>query len=269
MSYWLQIALIYVTALFQGIVVVMVPAAGALLTNGSFQDLTSGEYGSLFVPMIFGAILASLGGGNVALRKGLKRVFLGGLIANGVAMALFASTNLFLHEHLIDFSLLFSSMLFLGIGFGSTLTILNTYVATFFPGKTSMAMTALHAHLGIGTALAPLILDGFVDVKMWWAAPSFVAMAFGVLFILAVAILENHPPNTHRDTESQKLPPIFWLFVIFTGLYGFCETVFGNWATIFLTENKGFNMQQSSVALSLFWGFMMDLQNLKKRTLSS
>jgi len=41
------------------------------------------------------------------------------------------------------------------------------------------------------------------------------------------------------------------MLIIF--LYGFCETIFSNWAIIFLNNEKGFQIQQAGYALGAFW----------------
>lgn len=252
----LQIGLIYLVGLLQGIVMVMVPAAGALLTNGQYHDLSPSEYGALFIPMIFGAIGASLAAGNMAARRGLKAVFVWGLILNCICMFLFAGTNLLLRDHLIDYAVLLVSLLVLGMGFGSTLTMLNTLVVTFFPNHTATGMTAMHGLLGTGTALAPLLLNGFLDLKMWWGAPALVSVAFFIVIFVAMAIMDQVGGQVSPSRVTRKLPRIFWLFAAFTLLYGFCETVFGNWATIYLTWEKNISMKEAGIALAFFWGFV-------------
>lgn len=251
---WAQIVLVYAVALIQGVAVVIYPAAGSLLTHGHWHHLTTGEYGSLFLPMIFGAILASLGGGNLAARKGLQSVMSVTLAANAISMYLFTVSAAFREQYLTEYSILLISMLALGLGFGGTLTLLNTYVAMFFPNKTAAATAALHAHLGIGTALAPLLLTAFVAMDMWWGAPLVLAVGFTLALMLSFVVLDNILVN--RSPEQTRLPRIFWLFVLFTGIYGLCETLFGNWATIFLTDEKGLSLADASYALSLFWAMV-------------
>ncbi len=73
--------------------------------------------------------------------------------------------------HNAAYGFLLLAMGALGVGFGGTLTMINTYAAGFFPEKTATALTVLHAILGTGTALAPILLAGFVRAGGWWGQP--------------------------------------------------------------------------------------------------
>ncbi len=251
----IEIILIYVIGLLQGIVFVTVPAAGTMLTSPDFQNLSTGEYGSIFIPMIIGAIFASLAGGKMGASRGLKEVLLFGLFSNIIAMLLFAATSLFYASHSLNYFILLIAMLFLGLGFGSTITILNTYVEKLFPNRTSSAMACMHTLLGLGTAVAPLLFVYFHSIEAWWADPLCLSALFGVLFALSTYFVTNVQKAVQTGkTESFSLT--FWVFVGIIFLYGFCETTFGNWATIYLHKDKGLTTLQASYALSLFWAMV-------------
>ncbi len=87
-----------------------------MLTSPDFQNLSTGEYGSIFIPMIIGAIFASLAGGKMGASRGLKEVLLFGLFSNIIAMLLFAATSLFYASHSLNYFILLIAMLFLGLG---------------------------------------------------------------------------------------------------------------------------------------------------------
>jgi len=74
-----EIAAIYLTGLIQGICLVTFPAAGSIFRSPEAHGLTSNEYGTLFLPMIVCAIFASILGGGLAVRWGLKWVFFAGI----------------------------------------------------------------------------------------------------------------------------------------------------------------------------------------------
>ena len=59
----------------------------------------------------------------------------------------------------------------LGLGFGATVMALNTLIESLFPGRTDGAVLALNALLGLGTALAPLLIMLFTALGAWWALP--------------------------------------------------------------------------------------------------
>ena len=49
--------------------------------------------------------------------------------------------------------------------------MLNTYVAAFQPDRVDRAMLVLNALLGLGTALAPVLVAVFVGLGFWWGLP--------------------------------------------------------------------------------------------------
>jgi len=85
---------VYAAGLVQGIVLVTFPAASMIFTDPAAYDLSSTQYGTMFLPQVVTAIIASLLGGDLARRLGSKRVYLVGLLANQVSMALLIVSQL-------------------------------------------------------------------------------------------------------------------------------------------------------------------------------
>ena len=56
----------------------------------------------------------------------------------------------------------------------------------------------------------------------------------------------------HRD----GLPSRFWLFAAFALLYGVVETMNGNWATLYMTNELGASATIASIALTTFWAMV-------------
>jgi fucose permease len=258
----LEIGIVYLTGLAQGLGLVTFPAAGPILTSAAFHGLSNREYGTLFLPMIFCAILASTLGGGLAQQWGLKRIFGLGLVFNLTSMALLALSHAFVGAHGIAYGLLLTAMAFLGAGFGAALTALNAYAVGFFPGKTDAALTALHAILGIGTALAPLLLGVFMRAGKWWGSP----IAIGGL-LLGLGLVSASPPlagpspppaRAHHTPIAQLrgIPRRIYGYAAIVLLYGICETIFGNWTTIYLHDVKGLSPQGAGYALSTFWAMV-------------
>ena len=195
-------------------------------------------------------------------RLGLKRIFLLGLMFNLLSMAVLALSNQFVGHHGAAYGLLLVATGILGAGFGATLTPVNIFVVSFFPSKPSTALTSLHAILGAGTALAPLLLALFVGMGWWWGLP----VGVGGLFLLLGVMSLGQPLEVEHAKKSpgheglasllRALPPRFWVYAGIVILYGICETVFGNWATIYLHEDKGLSLRQAGFALAVFWAMV-------------
>jgi hypothetical protein len=65
---------VYAAGLVQSIVLVTFPAASTIFTDSTQYDLSSTQYGTIFLPQVVTAIIASLLGGGLARRLGSKRV---------------------------------------------------------------------------------------------------------------------------------------------------------------------------------------------------
>ena len=135
----------------------------------------------------------------------------------------------------------------LGIGFGFAVPALNTFTAAFFPAKVDQAILTLNALLGLGTALAPIFAMIFVGlgILVGPAAADGRADAGADSFQPAPAAEGWRAPTgrchaPHR--RRRRIPARFWLYAAFALLYGICETMNGNWATVYhVHESRRFD----------------------------
>src|SRR5262245_47627112 len=79
---------IYTAGMVQGLALVTFPAASTILTSPQHYGLSSTAYATLFVPQAAMAVAASLLGARLIRHFGIKRIFLIGLTANLLSMAL-------------------------------------------------------------------------------------------------------------------------------------------------------------------------------------
>jgi len=252
-----EIAAVYLAGVVQGVALVTFPAASAVFTGADGYDLSSTEYGGMFVPQAITAISASLLGAGLARRLGAKRIYLLGLLANLLAMALLIVSSLVMRQHALAYGLLLVATASLGVGFGFTVPTLNTFAAAFFPQRVDRAVLALNALLGLGTALAPLFVALFVGLGIWWGLPVVVAVAIVglLLFSRRLPLNEGAPASVPGGSEERsRLPARFWLFAAFALVYGVCETINANWASLYMTKELGASATMASLALTFFWG---------------
>jgi MFS family permease len=257
-----EIAAVYLAGVVQGVALVTFPAASAVFTSATDYGLSNTEYGGMFVPQAIAAISASLLGAGLAGRWGPKRVYLCGLVANLLAMALLIASSLVMHERGLAYGLLLVATASLGVGFGFTVPTINTFAALFFPQAIDRAVLALNALLGLGTALAPVFVALFVGLGMWWGLPLLVAVLIVALLAFS-ARLPLHAVSadsaaaakvSNAPQASTRFPARFWLFAGFALLYGICETVNANWASLYMTRELGASATMGSLALTVFWG---------------
>lgn len=255
----IEIGAVYGGGLALGIALVSFPAAATILTAVGGYGLTSNQYGSIFLPLVAGAVLASLFAPALARRHGLRAILLAGFLSTALAMSVFALSSLLTQVHWLAFALVLLATGLLGLGFGATLTAINAYAASFFPRRSETALTALHTLLGTGTALAPLIIAMLADGGRWWLLPLAAATA---MFLLA-GIGRTQPLVLASETGSgqtaggwamiRALPARFWIWIGFALLYGVCETLFGNWGTVYLNQQRGLTPATANLALAVFW----------------
>lgn len=248
--------LIYASGVAQGIVLVTFPAASTIFISRSGYDLSSTQYGLMFVPQVITGIVSSLSGTKLSNIFSIKIVYLIGLFASFIAMttlilSLFSSYSL-------KYSLLLIATGFIGIGFGLSVPALNTFTASFHPQNVDSSVLILNALLGLGTALAPAFIAVFIGLGFWWGLPALSAILLAVLFVAALGLdlaIASNKSSGEKSKTKIKIPARFWLYASFAILYGISETMNGNWAQVTMSHLGGSNIT-AAIALASFWSMV-------------
>ena len=252
-----EVIAVYAAGIAQGLALVTFPAASAVFTAPGAYALSSTEYGGIFVPQAIMAIAASLLAAGLGRRLGTKRIYLLGLSANLVAMSALVASRFVMREHAVAYSILLLATASLGVGFGFTVPALNTLAAAFFPKKIDNAILALNALLGLGTALAPVFVALFVGLGIWWGLPLLVTLLLvGLILVSLGETLNEDNPVSSSPNNKHQIPAHFWIFAAFVLLYGVCETMNGNWASLYLTTHFSASAAVASLALTMFWSMV-------------
>lgn len=257
--------------LVQGIALVTFPAASMILTAPASYDLSSSQYGVLFVPQVSTAIAASLAGAGLlwpglTRRASEKTVYLAGLLADLASMVLLIASWLVVHQHAAAFALLLVATACLGAGFGLTVPSLNTLAAAFHPAAVDRSVLVLNALIGLGTALAPVFVAAFTGLRFWVGLPVLAACLLVGLIAVSLRLPLDPGPvapepvqeasepvkGAPRPAAGSRFPAGFWVFAAFAVLYGFCETMNGNWSQLDITS-LGVRSATASLALTGFW----------------
>ena len=203
---------VYGAGLAQGIVLVTFPAASTVFTATDDYDLSNTQYGALFLPQVITAITAALLGATLAGRFGTKRVYLAGLFASLVSMALLLASTLVIDDKSVAYPLLLVATAFLGAGFGLSVPALNTFAAAFHAGAVNRAILVLNALLGLGTVLAPVFVAIFVGLGFWWGLP----LTSTCLLIGLIAVSLGLPLRAAQARVSGAgglhVPSRFWMY---------------------------------------------------------
>jgi fucose permease len=240
--------------LVQGIVLVTFPAASTIFTDKSEYGLSSTQYGDMFLPQVALAIAASLLGTGLARRISTKRVYLLGLACSAISMVLLLASTLVKSNQAAAYPMLLVATALLGAGFGLTVPVLNTYTSVFNPGSVDRSVLTLNALLGLGTALAPVLVAIFVGLGFWWGLPIVSTVLLVGLLLVSVRLpLRAETGAAARAPGRPGLPARFWLYAAFAVCYGICETMNGNWSQLEMTTGLGASATQASLALAAFW----------------
>jgi MFS transporter, FHS family, glucose/mannose:H+ symporter len=246
------VGLIYLAAVVQGLALVTFPAASSIFASPSGFNLSGTQYGAMFIPQVALAILASALGPWFARRLGMRGVLLLGLGGDVLSMALLAASPLLIGSP-SAFFLLCGATGALGLGFGATVMALNTLIEGLFPGRADGAVLALNALLGLGTALAPVLITLFTALGAWWALPLLMTLFAAVLLFTFSSLKAPLDSPTGPVSAEGGLPKRFWLYAAAALLYGVVETLNGNWATVYLSAQRHISAQEASFALTAFW----------------
>lgn len=245
-----EIGAVYGAALLQGLALVTFPAASSVFTDRAAYALTNGEYGLMFLPQTLTAIAAALLGGKLEHRWGERRVFLAGLLANLASMSLLVGSRFALGAHDLALTLLLVATALMGVGFGLMVPALNTLASALFPRRVNVAVLALNALLGMGTALAPLLVALFVRLGAWWGLPVAVGTLLAALLVFSVPLPLDAAGAPEASVARSRR---FWLFLAFALGYGVVETLNGNWAILYMRDVVKAPAALASVALTAFW----------------
>jgi fucose permease len=139
--------------------------------------------------------------------------------------------------------------------------MINVYAERFFPDNSASALTGLHTLLGTGTALAPLLVAVLVKQIGWWLLPVSALIVLIIIYAGSISLpLKGEKTGGDREkilSETNVLfPSGVWLFIFIVFLYGYCETIFANWAIIFLNKEKSISPAQAGYALAAFWAMV-------------
>ena len=248
---------VYAAGVVQGIALVTFPAASTIFTDPDEYDLSSTQYGALFLPQVITAITTALLGAALAGRYGTKRVYLAGLAAGLISMVVLIVSQFLTDDKELAYGLLLVATAFLGAGFGLSVPALNTFAAAFHPGAVDRSILVLNALLGLGTVLAPVFVAIFVGLGFWWGLP--VTSALLLVALIVVSLRLPLRIETQRRVAAQGnggIPVRFWVYAGFAVLYGVCETVNGNWSQLDMTSELGASTTQAALALTAFWAMV-------------
>ena len=258
-------ALFYFSAFLQGLCLVLIPASSFIFKSPEANAITDQQYGLLFLPQIVAAVGVTWFFKPILNRWGTEKVLFLAYLFNGILLFFLWMTNLVPTHNEMSFLFLLACNLFLGLGFGLMVSVLNLLSVDLFPEKRDSILAGLHAFLGIGAAVSPLLVNWSYERESWvlsvWAALVLVAfLATGSFFSRAGRSQwdgsATQIPGEKKENSKESMPPGIVLFLTVIFFYGVAESIVGNWSIVYLDQEKQFSQSVASVSLSTFWMFM-------------
>lgn len=242
-------SIVYLVALAQGLVGAAFPASAVVLRESGLGDV---RYGSLFVPQMGLAAIGASSAGHVLRRLGARRALVLGILLMALSQAALALCPLVGPGWVYPVALLGTSLL--GAGAGIAAGPLNAYPQVLFPSRSESAVVALHAVSSGGLALTPLLVGQAVDAGVWIAFPLLLlALHLAVRQGVRRASLPEPEPQRTGEVTRPVDSRALWVFVSITFLYGLTECVFGNWAVVFLSEDRHLSAAVAGAGSAAFW----------------
>jgi len=243
-----QVSTVFLSSFVQGLVGSAFAASASVLRS---RGLSDAEYGSLFVPLVTLAALGAAGGGFVVEHIGAKRALALGFAFMALSQSALATTPFVAAVLVYPVALLGTSLL--GLGAGVSAGPLNAYPQVLFPSRSESAVVALHATVGVGLAVTPLAAGVALARDAWLVVPLLLFLANAALLV-AVEREDLPEPEVRGEARSRPIGDAgLRLFLPIAFLYGVAESVYGNWAVLHLTEDRGLDVTAAGLALAAFW----------------
>ncbi len=208
----MRILIYYTNAFLQGLALLIIPAAASIFKAQEENAISDAQYGLLSLPMISAAILSTFFLKHILAYIKRSQVYFLGIACNAAYMLLASSSYLTrggsAEDIQLSFILLMSANFMLGAGFGLLLSMLNTLVVDIAPKKSDALLTALHACLGIGAALAPQLVRFFHQMGAWQISALCISLMFVFMALSSITILGaiGKAPQLPEGQSSARSP---------------------------------------------------------------
>ncbi|MFN3996980.1 MFS transporter [Algoriphagus sp.] len=201
-----------------------------------------------------GTVVSSLFSGKLIGRFGVSTVTTFSVLFTALALMGFAYSHHFLYLCLLAIPL--------GLGAGSVDAALNNYVALHFQAR---HMNWLHSFWGVGAAIGPLIMAGYLAKGESWnsgyQAVAWIQIALVLILIFSLPLWVKNKGVDASTSEAKSLN-FFTLLTTLPGLkqalvvfFCYCtiEATFGLWGASYLVFERGFEVDQAARLTSLYY----------------
>ena len=211
----------------------------------------------MFVPQAIMAIVASLLGAGLRAASAPSASICWGCWPTCSAMTLLVVEPLCRYRTFLAYAILLVATSCMGVGFGFTVPALNTLAAAFFPAEGGQGRARSERAPGIGNGAGSGLCRALCRTRNLVGPAVLVGLLLFGLLVLSARESLNEAESSHVGRiQKGKFPMRFWMFAAFVLLYGVCETMNGNWASLYLTKHFGRAQPLASLALTVFWSMV-------------
>ena len=228
------------------------PTLPALLPDLGFSY---GEGGAILFGAYLGFMVATLLTGVLADATGIKAVLLLAGVCLTVGLAAFSLAS--------SFWLLAAAFFVVGLGLGSIEVGGNSLIVDLHNQDRGRFLNLLAVFHGVGSFVVPLFAAFLLSSNFTWRQIYQLSIILAVGLVLFFAFVKY--PRALRSSEAVSLRMIFttgftwrmaWYY-LFVAVYVAAEIGFAAWIVEFLQRVKGYDINVSSLYLSLFFAAIM------------
>jgi MFS transporter, FHS family, glucose/mannose:H+ symporter len=222
------------------------------------RDLELGyaQGGGILFGAYLGFIIATLLTGPVADWAGNRTVLiLAGLLIVGGILGFSTMTS---------YSLLFATMLVIGLGMGAIEVGGNALIVATHRESQGRYLNLLATFHGIGSLMVPLYAAWLFEQGVSWRQVFQYTLPLGALLVILFLLTPvPHPARESRESLSSTelrrngVSGTMLLFYVAIALYVSTELGIGAWMVEFLIQSKEFTLSTASLYLSGFFGAIM------------
>ncbi len=150
-----------------------------------------------------------------------------------------------------------------GLGAGAVDAALNNYVALYYASR---HMSWLHCFWGVGASISPYIMGYFLGTQFGWRGGYRTVSAIQIFLTIALFASLQLWKNKKRErdrsdnvsakplsiTQAVRIRGVPFILIAFFGYCGL-ETTAGLWASSYLVEYRGVNVETAAMFASLFY----------------
>ena len=221
-----------------------------------FEDLGVPVDFAGYISMIVaaGTVVSSLFSGKLIDRFGVASITTISVGLTAIALMGFAYSNQFIYLCILAIPL--------GLGAGSVDSALNNYVALHYQAR---HMNWLHSFWGVGAAIGPLIMAGYLAKGESWNAGyqtvAWIQIGLVLILLFSFSLWKKNKQTQHsgKETSSENLfsllsttPGLKQALLVFF-CYCTIEATFGLWGASYLVFEKGFDPDQAARLTSLYF----------------